>query len=366
METLQIKELMEKASRNPDDFNAIKEYADAIYDFLDKEESTDDILTIIIQGIDIDRAANYYDYLTDLDNKEASSEWKKIKRNNEIKKNGRNALKFITGILTRCFLQEGALVGLTGDIIAFLVDMIDSETKKIVVKTYSPVINTYFLEDIGADIELPKWETIKTPYDKLKRFAEVIIESISEEDLLIYMPIKQWAKIGIGFCDEMKEKQAIEDRIPASKISDLNEIIEHYKNVEKLVRKDQYDIAYLNKEISGLKQTIQALESEKMVLNNRLDTLNYKLENSQKELKKSEDEVAERKAINDAFDALKDNDIESLYKDIASALKSEYMDFIETESDQMDEELGEIYREKIKNIFKILDNKGIKVGKLNG
>lgn len=71
--------------------------------------------------------------------------------------------------------------------------------------------------------------------------------------------------------------------------------------------------------------------------------------------------IGERKALNDAFDALKKNDESALLRDIGNDLKTEYSDFKDSENDEMDITLGEIYREKIRNIFKILEKKGVKV-----
>ena len=48
-------------------------------------------------------------------------------------------------------------------------------------------------------------------------------------------------------------------------------------------------------------------------------------------------------------------------QEVAKALRVEFGDFFVTETAPMNEVLGEIYREKIKNIAKILDAKGIKV-----
>ena len=58
---------------------------------------------------------------------------------------------------------------------------------------------------------------------------------------------------------------------------------------------------------------------------------------------------------------MKKNDETALLRDIGNDLKAEYRDFMDSEKDEMDVTLGEIYREKIKNIFKILEKKGVKV-----
>ena len=72
-------------------------------------------------------------------------------------------------------------------------------------------------------------------------------------------------------------------------------------------------------------------------------------------------EIDERKDLNDAFDAMKANDEKALLKDIASDLSAIYKDFKDSEKVEMNMVLGEIYREKIKDVFSILEKKGIKV-----
>ena len=73
-------------------------------------------------------------------------------------------------------------------------------------------------------------------------------------------------------------------------------------------------------------------------------------------------EVDERKKLNDAQVQYREDTQAALLQDIARALKPEYGDYAETINVPMNEMLGEIYREKLKQIFKILEQKGIKVG----
>lgn len=51
----------------------------------------------------------------------------------------------------------------------------------------------------------------------------------------------------------------------------------------------------------------------------------------------------------------------ALLKGIAEEISAEYKDFKESQNDEMDILLGEIYREKLNNIFKLLERKGIKM-----
>ena len=53
-----------------------------------------------------------------------------------------------------------------------------------------------------------------------------------------------------------------------------------------------------------------------------------------------------------------DRERQLLHK-ISSDLRAEYEDFAASINDQMDVELGEIYREKLRHVFRILADNGI-------
>ena len=66
-----------------------------------------------------------------------------------------------------------------------------------------------------------------------------------------------------------------------------------------------------------------------------------------------EAELSEGDNYNNAYDYLKNI--------VEEKLKAEYRDVKESENDEMEITLGEVYREKMINIFKILEKKGVKV-----
>lgn len=74
-------------------------------------------------------------------------------------------------------------------------------------------------------------------------------------------------------------------------------------------------------------------------------------------------EVETRKKINDTADVFNDKNKEAIRREVASDLKAEYLDFMDSVGDLMDDVLGEIYREKIKNIFRILEKKRLRWSK---
>jgi len=131
--------------------------------------------------------------------------------------------------------------------------------------------------------------------------------------------------------------------------------------LKKQLRDSVYREEKLAQDIEKLNEQITALMHQKADLEHQIKELNGNVEQQQKILAEAGKEIEERKAINDAFDALKKNDEVAIFKDIANDLKAEYRDFKDSEADDMDIQLGEIYREKLLNIFRILEKKGIKV-----
>ena len=164
---------------------------------------------------------------------------------------------------------------------------------------------------------------------------------------------------GFQVLDGLVEK--LSDGDLKSKLTDLQLIVDHYRDVEKQLKDDVYEIARLEKVITGLQDEIDKLNADKRTLEGEIASLNGDVAEHQKKIAEREKEIEERKKINDAADALKKNDEEGLLRDIANELKAEYRDFIDSENDAMDEQLGEIYREKLRNIFKILAKKGIRM-----
>lgn len=77
------------------------------------------------------------------------------------------------------------------------------------------------------------------------------------------------------------------------------------------------------------------------------------------ELEKLREENAELKRLVSAQKKYRADSEKALLEEIAHSLNAEYGDFIETIDMPMCEMLGKIYREKCKQIFKILEKKGL-------
>ena len=231
----------------------------------------------------------------------------------------------------------------------------------ISIKSYGAVVLDFFVDEIASVQNYPKWESFNNSGRINKSFAEMIMEITGGEHEGKYKNIRQWASNGIKLAEEQIERERIEAKIPKSMVSDLQAIVDHYKSVEKQVRDEVYDMARMEKEIERLRNDISKLNSEKQDLESKITSLNNDVDTHKKEIIERDKEIEERKKINDAADALKKNDEEGMLRDIANELKAEYRDIVDSENDEMDIQLGEIYKEKLRNIFKILEKKGIKM-----
>lgn len=71
------------------------------------------------------------------------------------------------------------------------------------------------------------------------------------------------------------------------------------------------------------------------------------------------EEVASRIRWGEAMNALHKSETECLLRDIGSQLDSEFQDFFESVNTPMSELLGEIYRDKLANIYRQLTKSGV-------
>lgn len=362
MELREIEEVLEGFTKNTEDESLRTRYIDLMAEYLKDNKSSEELVAVVVKGFDIDHASNYYDYVASIPQNSLQSVWKHVRDSKTVSENkGNNGLKLVTGLLSLSFMKVGYWESMTGNIINKLILMIDDEKKPIHAECYRKILTDYFLEDIVSLTAYPQWDTLSISGNTSKRFAEILIQIITIDSIDKYRSIKQWATYGLKYADELIEKEKIEAKIPKSKVNDLQSIVDHYKEVEKQVRENVYEIASLEKTVKGLQEEIAKLNSAKRDLENEISSLHGDVEDHQKQIAEKDKELEARKKINDAADALKKNDEEGLLRDIANELKSEYRDFIDSKEDDMDVQLGEIYREKLKNIFKILAKKGIRM-----
>ena len=363
MEGKDLKAILDAAIKNQDDDAARNQYCDAITECLKAKKIPDEVLGAVIRGVDIDRAANFFDYLEKVQKGDIQSLWRRIRDSKEIKDNSNNnAVKFLSALLLQSLTRLGNTEAICSGVLTALMHVLKNENKQIPGKIYEPIILDYLIMDIPPKGALLRWEEIKAPGEVSRDFAEIILAiTADEEKQEEYKVARNWASSGIRYAEKKLRTEKIEARIPKSHINELMALVQHYQSVEEQVRKAEYRIEDLGDEIQKLQGQIVELNQCKHSLEEEVKRLESTIEAKQGMLSKAEREVDERKAINDAFNTKKKMDEAALLSDIANELKAIHQDFMASASDPMDEVLGEIYREHIRNIFKILKNKGIEV-----
>ena len=364
MEGKDLKAILDAAIKNQDDDAARNQYCNAIMERLEAKKIPDEeVLGAVIRGVDIDRAANFFDYLDQVQKGDIQSLWRRIRDSKEIKDNSNNnAVKFLSALLLQSLTRLGNTEAICSGVMTALMHVLKNENKQIPGKIYEPIILDYLIMDIPPKGALLRWEEIKAPGEVSRDFAEIILAiTADEEKQEEYKVARNWASSGIRYAEKKLRTEKIEARIPKSHINELMALVQHYQSVEEQVRKAEYRIEDLGDEIQKLQGQIAELNQSKHSLEEEIKRLESTIEAKQGMLSRAEREVDERKAINDAFNTKKKMDEAALLSDIANELKTIHKDFVESASDPMDGVLGEIYREQIRNIFKILKNKGIEV-----
>lgn len=339
------------------------EYANCLTTYLQSNIVTAEVVSIIVKGMDIDRGANFADYLEGVSQKDLINIWKSIKKSVEIKiaKNG-NGIKFLSCLFYLAMIKVGMMGTQLGNILAYLTTLISEDNTQTPLEIYGPIVKDYIFCELPDNYEFPKWEDIKAADTIKKSFSEKMLEAISSDrEGKLNFRLKMWLSSGVKFADDAIARKELEEKIPKSQISELNKIADHYLSVERQLRDAIYKIDYLEKEKESLLDQISCLNEEKTVFQEEIRGLKTNIEAIQGELQTALEEVETRKKINDTADALNDKEKEAIRREVASDLKTEYLDFMDSVGDPMDDVLGEIYREKIKNIFRILGKKGIKV-----
>ena len=118
MEIKDIETVLTEALVKPDDNDLRNKYVDSITEYLTDHKSSDEIVTVVVKGINIDRAANYYDYLESIPKNDIPSIWKQVRENKEILSNkDNNGLKFVSGLIALSFMKAGNVESKNGNFI---------------------------------------------------------------------------------------------------------------------------------------------------------------------------------------------------------------------------------------------------------
>lgn len=362
MKIEEVNNYLQECIQDSEDGDKIYAYKNGLNKYLEENGISEEVIKLIIQGINIDRG-EILDFLIGLDEKKLNKSWIIIKKNDDIS-NGTNinAFKFIVLLFCEALNQCGDLNKICVNIFLCMMNMIDGKKRSISIDKCKEVIKEEFVENIDKNSKLINWNDVKNSENQILSFT-FIMQKILEElnDNKVKYILRPWIAEGLEYAKGEIEYKKIMESIPKSRVGELKELVVHYEETEKVLLEKAFKINSLEKLNEKLKENLLKIESEKRELEHIITDLKKKLDLKNIKIEEAGKEIQERKEINDAFDALKESDEKAMLKDIGGELKSIYIDYSNSVNDKMDIELGEIYRDNVRRIFKILKNKGVEV-----
>lgn len=268
MDIKDLEKTLNDAMKSPEDTDLQEKYCDSIVEYLNSNEQVDEILPIVIEGIDIDRAANFFDYLEDASNKSLKKLWKKLRSDNSVKEaDSVNVLKFLSGLLWMSFMGAGNLGNHFGSIMTLIVECIHAPQNAIHAEVYGPILRDYIFDDLDQNSMLPKWESIKDYEEKGKEFCALILNSTDGDSADQYMFIRKWASRGIRYADEKIERKRVNEEVHESNNKDIVKRVDQFKVEENLVRDDSSKGNH-NTNINNTNADLEAHKTEETVKRN--------------------------------------------------------------------------------------------------
>jgi len=367
----QLQQIQNECKISPVDEEKRKKYIDMIGElFFTKEDFkantkskrilSREVLSLILNGIEIDNAVDCYEYLEGLKKEKFEQEWKIIKECNEIKENKNNhGLMFLSGLLYSALVSQGEIKHYLGNIIGMMMELVGGKNVSVSEEAYQTIVKEYFVSEISKKTQFPDWELVHANPYHIESFCIKTMKCISNREEL--PALSKWLETGKEFADKKIEILKIEEKIPKSRIHDLESILGHYSSVEKQLRSLVYENDEKEKEIEKKNKEIKELYQVNVELKGEIASQNVEIINCKEKMFELQKNVEELMGRINGDESRKKRDDEAMLKEVARKLSPIYRDFRETEGEPVDVELGEMYRKIIQKIFKILSNNQIEV-----
>ena len=350
---------------------AVGEYADQIVEYLkDKPDITTEFLSVVIEGVPVDQCANFFDFLQECDKGKVQEICSLIRKNQAFKLNQDGiAYQFLCATMGFLITAPAAVQSMWTLVIGMLPVKVsvntNSETK---LEHYDLFFKESVIELIMKGVVFPEWSSIKTTGDIITRFVKLVNQIIDSECIAkdkscanAVFELKHWLLNGEKNARERKITQEVKEKDQPSKAEELFKLAEHYKRLEEDYAKNLKELSALRMKMTDFQTYIDKIESE----NHRLEADNVEKEKTVEQLKDKLDTKAEKldesKKLSKSLDVYRRESEQALLIDIANALKNSYIDFKESENEEMDIEMGEMYKVILRNVFKTLESKKIKM-----
>lgn len=367
-----LESALSKALSETENKSAAREYANYVDEYLkENRKVTSEMLSIVIEGVTIDQCMNLFCYLQEYKKEEIKETIDLITKNDVFKENkDGNAFKFLCAIMGFLITTRASVQPLWNVVVNYLpVKSTSNEKKSKYIRNYDMFLKKYFLEFVIKDTLFPEWKITKASIGNIEKFINLLKTFLStntvQEDSKCVMAqnhVKRWLSSGNDYIREQKIVREVKEKKPPKKSEELFILADHYKRIEEELEKALFENSKLKMWGGDLEFQISNLERDKLDVCRTLKAREEYISTIEKKLEQVSCQLDESKALTNSLDTFMKDSEQALRADIAKALKNPHIDFIESEFDVMDVELGEIYRESLRSIFKILEGKGIIVG----
>lgn len=369
MEIASVREKLNQVLAEPENDNKYQAFINDYTLLLDEMKVNADTANLAIEAVNLDQGVNFLDTFAALNKKEVQDAWKATRGCEGFKNNiDLKALKLMSSFAASALGGDVNTASILGNILtAILFTVKQPKQEEILPEAYS-VLKEYILEMLPKDVKLPEWKSVKMTSENVLTFCAIMcalfeLPEVQSNDGKIpsLFAVKKWISQGKSFAEEAIELKEREKNKPPKKSDELAKLVDHFKQLEEELDKSIFDNTKLAIANKKLQEDLSESESRVRDLEKQVKSLEGEIDKLNGQVSQANQEVDERKKLNDAQVQYREDAQASLLQDIARALKAEYGDYAETKDIPMNEMLGEIYREKLKQIFKILEQKGIKV-----
>lgn len=330
---------------------------------LEKHGVTEETIPVIVERFHIDNGCAFYDYIKSLSSKKLSSAINSLKKSEYIKNNRtENVYDLLFGLLSILISDSQKYGKHIIRLFDLIIHKINNDGGRLISGGYTKPYISSFVNSIVDKETLPKWEQLKISSKLLTSIIDTFLPPIEKIDNNTSAEIvSKWLNSGRDIIPSLEKKEEKEKRLNRLLKADKEELRDYLDQHDNTVEKKDCEIMQLQTYINELKAAIEKKELEIKSLKSEIDRCekNIKEEIQKREL--AENEVEERKKLNQTQVHYKEMSISSLKSEIGDALRAEYEDFYETINVEMSDMLGEIYKDKLMQIAKILEQKDIKV-----
>ena len=360
---------LEASLANPEDEAAKDGYIDLMTHAVADGPADAEVLSIVIRGISIDHGTCLRDQINKSDNKQVAEIVKAIKSIKSNKKTGRQDLLRFACVLLATAMENHEFANAMWDTIFNLMVLNGNQGKLDCDSSSAHEILEFYLLELAAGAKYPDWSSVNAKAKSASEFIAFMTSFldthvVSEGDMEVFpraRDLRHWLNKGRPVMDKKHEIEEWEAKRPARRSQELEDLAKHYKETDKALDELHEENTKLQKEVQQLRSSLVDRESEILQLNATMASLERRSDELSKKLAESQGKLDESVMLNSSLETFREDSESALLKEIASSLRAEYTDFVESENDEMDIVLGEIYREKIKSIFRILERKGIQV-----